>query len=402
MDTAVQPPPVTNVPGHLAEKYPQDMQARLTDLSLFLRERFEYETRNRTDIEERWLRDLRQYKGLYEPNEWKKLNEDKSRSRVFYRITRKKVRAYDTRMMDMLFPGGKAKNWSIRATPEPDTALTPLAVNLLQEKQQEVLVGIAQQLATEQQQPVEQVLAVLQQQGMPVEVPEEDMRMIRREAAEAACGRMESTIADQLAEVRYKHLCRQVIHSGHVYGTGIMKSPLARMHLRPRWVYAPEQGGWQMQTREVLMPFLEFVPVWSFYPDSAGRSVGECEYFFQRHVLKKDQVAALAERPGFDAELIGKYLTEFPDGDASPRTWESLLDHEQSETTGENRERTHKRYEVLEYWGLLNDIQLRSMGFDPGPVQPGLDVHLGAGRLCGADGHQPDRGHGPCVPHLPL
>lgn len=359
-----QPPVISE---KLAEKYSADMQGRLTQISITLRAQFENEVRQRTMPENRWLKDLRQYKGLYEPDEWRRLSEEKSRSRVFTRITRKKVRAFDSRMMDLLFPGGKSKNWSITATPEPSSALTPLAQKLLQEKKQEMLQEIAQQLSQENQIPPDQVMARLQQEGMPIEIPDSDRRQINKAAAKAACERMESTISDQLAEIKYKKICHQVIHSGNLYGVGIMKAPLAQMKIKPYWLF--EQDQWQHKTQELLVPFIEFVPVWSFYPDSSARYLEECEYMYQRHVMTKAEVAALASRPGFEDELISDYLREFPNGDCSPRTWETLLDVSNRDDAGQKNDRTHKKYEVLEYWGTANDQQLQELGINEDPMR---------------------------------
>ena len=362
MNRRAQPGTDVQIPSRLAEKYPQELQGKLTDLSMFLRGQFEWEVRNRVDVEDRWLQDLRQYKGLYEPDEWRRLKEEPSRSRVFYRITRKKVRAFDSRMMDMLFPGGKQKNWSIKATPEPDMNLTPLARNLLEQRQQEILQEIAQQLGQENNLEPEAVMQRLQAQGVPIEVPEEDMRLIRKEAAEAACERMDQTMADQLATINYKKICRQVIHSGHVYGVGLLKSPLAQKKLKATFVFDGQR--WGMEHREYLMPFMEFVPVWNFYPASSSRSMEDMPYCYQRHVMDKGEVLGLGDRPGFDRELIRRYLDEFPDGDCEPRGWEVRLDGEGKNSGETKSERTHKKYEVIEYWGPFNDRELRDLGFE--------------------------------------
>lgn len=366
--TATVPPPVPVISARLAEKYPQALQTRLTQLSMALRARFEQEARLRVDVENRWLMDLRQYKGLYEPDEWQRLKQDASRSKVFYKITRKKVRAFDARMVDMLFPGGRARNWSIAATPEPSPGLTPLAEQLLQEHQQGQLQELAETLAAEQQLPVEQVLATLQQGELPLAVPPEDLYRIRKEAAVAACERMQTVIADQLAEVNYKRLCRQVIHSGNLYGVGLLKSPLAQLKRRPVWQFASEQRQWQMVPKETLVPFLEFVPIWSFYPDASARCLTDCTYMFQRHVMSHEQVTALADRPGFDRDLISEYLTAFPQGDTSPQPWETLLDV-QTVSRGEHKsERTWHRYEVLEYWGVLDHELAQQAGLETDPM----------------------------------
>ena len=66
--------------------------------------------------EERWLKDLRQYKGQYEPNEELKMA---GRSRAFVRKTRVKVKTVDARVSDLLFPSGSEQNFSIQSTPVP-------------------------------------------------------------------------------------------------------------------------------------------------------------------------------------------------------------------------------------------------------------------------------------------
>ena len=52
----------------------------------------------RREAELRWLNDLRQYKGLYEPDEEAAMAE--GRSRAFFRKTRIKVESVDARLME--------------------------------------------------------------------------------------------------------------------------------------------------------------------------------------------------------------------------------------------------------------------------------------------------------------
>ena len=70
----------------------------------------------RLDLENRWLTDLRQYKGLYEPEELAAMT---GRSQAFMRKTRVKVESVDARMMDLLFPANRERNYDVQATPEP-------------------------------------------------------------------------------------------------------------------------------------------------------------------------------------------------------------------------------------------------------------------------------------------
>ena len=343
----------------LQEKYSPALANRLTDLGLWLRAHFAQVAAARQSTEERWLRDLRQYRGRYEQGEWKRLTESRQRSKTFCKMTRKKVKAFDNRMMDMLFPAGKDRNWDIKQTPKPDSVMTPVAQEMIAERQQMLFMEEAQRLSSEQGLPVEQVVNQLQVGGFVPELDADTLQLIHLSAAQAGCDRMSLVISDQLSELQYKQMCRQVVHSGHLYGTGILKGPLSQYVDKPVWL--PGDGQWQMQIDRVLMPFVEFVPVWSWYPDSSARDLSQMEHCFQRHVMTRSQVLSLVDRPGFDGELIQSYVSEFPDGDADLQMWETQLDADDERNDGQ-QDRTHHRYEVLEYYGTLNDAQLRDLG----------------------------------------
>ena len=358
-------PPASQIPDEVQESHSLELQDEMTDLGLYLRARFDEVKGQRHEIEDRWLQDLRQYKGLYESGEWTKLNEEKRRSKLFSRMTRRKVKAYDSRMMEMLFPGGKDRNWSLKNTPEPDVVMTPVTQAMIQQRQMQKFQETVQQMAQERNQPPEQVAKMLQQGGFVPELDQEELRHIAIAVARTSCDRMSNTIADQMAEVHYKANCKKVLHSGHIFGSGILKAPLAIKQMRPKWGF--QQNQWQMAMAEKLMPYIEWVPVWAWYPDPAARCIEDLEFCYQRHVMTKQQVADLTHRPSFNQDLIGHYLREYPDGDAAPQNFETMLDDQNSDSSSLDK-RTDRRYEVLEYWGILNDAQLRDLGVEPDPM----------------------------------
>ncbi len=366
---AIDPPVMSGTELPDAEPVPEhhaaEVQEKLNDLGLHLKHQFDHIKGQRNELEDRWLQDLRQYKGLYEPTEWKRLREDRMRSKLFSRMTRRKVKAYDSRMMEMLFPNGKDRNWSLKSTPEPDTVMTPVAQAMIQERQMEDFQQTVQQLSQERNQPPEQVAQQLQQQGYQPEIDQEEIRRISIAVARACCDRMSNMIADQMAELRYKAICRKVLHSGHVFGLGLFKGPLAQKKQRPVWFN--ENGQWQMAMQPKLMPYIEFVPIWSWYPDPAARALDDIEYCYQRHVMTRQQVNDLNARPNFNAELIAEYLSEYPDGDAEPLSYETQLDA-QDDTTSSQDARTDRRYEVLEYWGVLPSETLQELGLEADPT----------------------------------
>lgn len=367
--TDLHPMQATDVPIELMEQYSPDMVGQMTSLGFWLRNRFDEVAAQRTVQEDLWLKDLRQFKGRYEASEWVKLKEDARRSKLFCRMTRRKVQAFNSRMFDMLFPAGKDKNWSLKHTPEPDVAITPVAQQMIQTRQQELWQEQVASIAKESGKQPDQVAEMLSQGGYPpqaVELSPDDLRHISLAVARASCERMCQTISDQMAEVKYKVVCKRILNSGHIYGAGIFKGPLAQKKMRPQWIF--DGGQWQTVMKPVLLPYIEFVSLWSWYPDPTAKEIEDLEFCYQRHVMLKSQVADLLQRPGFDEQVIRNYLNEFPDGDCTQLNWETQLDdeHEGNDT---NEGRTTRRYEILEYWGLLNDAQIRDLGLEPDPLE---------------------------------
>lgn len=285
--------------------------------------------------EERWLQDLRQYKGIYDPEVLSKIPPGKSRA--FIRATMSKVCTVDARLMDLLFPANEGSNWSIEPTPIPELA-------------QEQLVTVAQGIyaATGE-----------------LPTPEQTAQVIEVEAARRAKA-MTKVIADQLADVKYKDLLRSVVHSGNLYGTGISKGPLVEKKIISRYV---EDGmGWSPVEIEIERPYLEFVSIWDIYPDMDACSEEEMRYCVQRHIMKKYDLYNLSRRSDFFGEAIRRYIKANPGGNVTRKDFEtelSLLNPaEGSDKTGA----FDNRYEVIEYWGYVEAEDLMNCGC------PGADL----------------------------
>ena len=94
---------------------PPDVQ--LDALGTRLLGEFAQAENDRRLTEERWLKDLRQYRGQYDPDVAALIGP--KRSKAFVRKTRVKVKTVDSRVADLLFPAGSEKNWDIGPTPKP-------------------------------------------------------------------------------------------------------------------------------------------------------------------------------------------------------------------------------------------------------------------------------------------
>lgn len=291
---------------------------------------FEEAKRLRDAAEDRWLMDLRQYKGIYEPDVESAMRGSKS----FLRKTRVKVESVDARLMDLLFPANRERNFSVDATPEPSV---PSAVRNEIEK---ALTKAFQKQPTEQ----ELKLAIL-------------------EFVKDAAKKMGTRIDDQLAEARYRDVARQALHSGNLYGTGIIKGPLVERRTRTSYIYDDKTGGYKQSISSYAAPFIQFVPLWRFYPDMTVTELRDARYCWEHHRLSRAELVELASRKTFDGEAIKEYISSQPEGAIKLANYEQHL-----RTMGEQQHinSAHKtgQYDVYERWGWLTGDVLSSAGVD--------------------------------------
>lgn len=285
----------------------------------------------RRDTENRWLQDLRQYKGQYEPEAEAAM---RGPSRAFFRKTRIKVKSLDARMMDLLFPANKERNYEAKPTPKPSVSM-------------EVRKQIAADLSTvmEGQKPTKKQI--------------DDAVMSHVKKASLA---MMERIDDQLAECKYRETIKRAIHSGHLFGTGIIKGPLVERRERVRYV-PTQSGGFKPKVETYTVPFLEYVPVWRFYPDMEATSLEDCRYAWHHHVMTREQISALIGRPSFRTRVLKTYIESNPRGCRERRLYELEL-----RSIGERMTTTNMDdglYDLFERWGWISAAELIEAGMEP-------------------------------------
>ena len=312
------------------QEFSDDSEASLATAALgpILINEFKQAELERRETELRWLEDLRQYRGQYNPDVLAQIGPN--RSKVFVRKTRVKVKTVNSRVADLLFPAGSEKNWTIDNTPVPSVS---------DDQRNQIVQQLTQ--ANKGQQPDQETLdkAVL-------------------EVAQKAAKGMSKVIEDQLVEARYKKACVQAVHSAHLYGTGIIKGPLVEKKVRTQFVF--EGGKWQPKSQTYITPFVDYVPLWRWYPDMSATNIEDCRYAYERHLMTKADMAALAERKAFDGAKIKDYILANPYGQSNPLAVDSELkvigDREASQNSKAGQ------YEVLERWGWLDGDMLIQAG----------------------------------------
>lgn len=285
--------------------------------------------KDRKPLEEQWMKNLRQFRGIYDPEIESVLAKD--RSRAYPKITRQKVVNMITRLMEMLFPQSE-KNYGISPTPLPDLAVADL---------QKILDTIPPN-----------------QDGSPLDITQVQAKVM--ELAKVRCDAMSVTIDDQLSELDYIALARKVIGSGVLYGAGIAKGPLVKTKKQNQITFDQTQKKYIATEVERLFPYYDFMLVWSYYPDLSAKTRVQQDDFFERHVMSREQVRNLADRSDFMGDRVKEWLVNNPAGNFKEEWWETLLrthgdKSNQSDITG-------RKYEGAEFWGFVSGHELRAAG----------------------------------------
>ena len=180
------------------------------------------------------------------------------------------------------------------------------------------------------------------------EGPAADLKsMPQIEPARIAAEKLQKVLHDQLEETDAIKILRHVFFEMCLLGTGILKGPFNEDKVYHKWGKDEETGEEAYMAKIKTVPKLEAVSCWDFYSDPNATSIEDSEYVIQRHSFNRQQFADLIKRPLFNEEAIKSCLEM--GANYQTRGYESgLYDRENIESLYKNR------FEVFEYWGLLD------------------------------------------------
>ena len=312
---------------------------------------------SRRDEEERWLNAYRQYRGLYGPETQ---FTDTEKSQVFIKVTKTKVLAAYGQMTDVLFAGQRfplgVDSTRIPEGVEEAVNFDPKSPEQMLKKAPNVFgfPGDGKELPPGATQDSLE-LGALQEKLEPVEsmlksgygkTPTSQTFHPAKEAAK----RMEKKILDQLEESSASRHLRGTAFEMALFGTGILKGPFALEKEYANW---NEDGDYDPVIKTV--PRVENVSIWNFYPDSDAKNMDECEYIIQRHRMSSSDLRGLKKRPYFKGDKIEECIEA---GTNYTRKWweTDLEDYRNSYDID--------RYEVLEFWGNIDNYLAEQAGLD--------------------------------------
>ena len=193
--------------------------------------------------------------------------------------------------------------------------------------------------------------------------------------AQKAARNLEKLIHDQLEESNGVAELRNALFESAMLGTGIIKGPFSFNKTLHRWESREE--GREYNPTHVRVPRVEFVSCWDFYPDPNATNINECDYIVHRHKFNRSQLRALRNMPYFDKDAIRECIQMGPNYDA--RYFENQILTEDAKTETDFSD----RFEVLEYWGVMDADYAREVGIDlPESVDDLDEVQINAW-VCG-------------------
>ncbi len=331
-----------------------------------LKEKWNRAKLQRFGNEKRWLQAYRQFRGIYNPD---MAFRDTEKSRVFIKITKTKVLAAFGQLLEVLFAGDK---FPIGIMPSEDPVGDSKYAHIDPSKQP------GQDQDEDQDEPKDvygydgdgndpepgatysSLLGGLAdgdygKAGFENGPAPDLAHQIQISPAEISAKEMEKLIQDQLAETNADTAVRHALYELCLLGHCVVKGPFSETKTSHRWI-PNEDGGLDYSPLERIIPKLQAISIWNFYPDPDAINLDGCEWTVERHALSRSMMRALLNRPFFREEAIRASIKEGPN---YTKLW--FEDHLRDDIS---QSMNKERFEVLEYWGVLDKHTIDIAGID--------------------------------------
>lgn len=327
-----------------------DEDPGLSSLVRHVLDKFSKSEDTRRQDEERWLRAYRNYRGLYGPDVQFTETE---KSRVFVKVTKTKTLAAFGQIIDVLFANNKfpisvepttlpegvedTVHFDPKSPPNSKKKEPPKDIYGFSGDGREIPPGATRNSLLQQSGPLEDKLSDVE--GLTAG-PGVTPSSVTFHPSMVAAKKMEKKIMDQLEEANASKQLRSTAFEMPLFGTGIMKGPFVTDKEYPNW---NEEGEYEPTIKNT--PATSHVSVWNFYPDPDASNMDEAQYIVERHKMSRSQLRALKKRPFFRDSVIDDVIS-LGEGYVKKYWEDDLRDY----TTDYDIE----RFEVLEYWGVVD------------------------------------------------
>jgi len=348
-DNFLQPEDDTGIPiSNPSEQMP--------GLAGYVKKKFEDSENGRRSHEQRWLQAYKNFRGIYDSTTQYR---DSERSQVFVKITKTKVLAAYGQIIDILFANKKFP-LVVEATPMPEGVeeFAHMKTPIDEASDPYGFEGDGRQLSPGAMKASEPHKLGSYDKEFPDMLAAGPAKMgePQLKPAQKMALKMEKCIHDQLLDTNATSVFRQAIFEASLLGTGIVKGPFNFYKRVNKWE-RDEEGQRNYSPYEKIVPRIEYVSVWDFHPDPSATSIEDCEYVIQRHRMNRQQLRGLIKRPYFDAEAIEECLAK--GANYEDKYYEDTIREDETEPYYQEN-----RFEVLEYWGVIDKKYADEVGLE--------------------------------------
>jgi hypothetical protein len=328
-----------------------EVKEKLAQLGARMWSKFNTYATERSTLEKQWLKNLRQYKAIYDPG----ITIPEGMSRVYPKDTHTKIVGWVAKIMEMMFPA-QEKNWSINPSPFPNISKEDLQ-NII-----DTLLARQTAIAEEAQQAVQPITSEMIEQAV-------------KEFAKQRAERMTLECEDQLADegIDYPELCKKVIRRGGIYGFGVAEGPQVRTQKERIFELDPITQGYKAAEKNISRPYYTPLKAWDVYPDLSSNTWADQEGLFIRKAYSRQGLRALAKREDFLAGAINEYLRDHTAGNYKARGFEAELNtiKQTDQTTASTEVR---QFEVIRWYGFISAQELADVGVTVPPTALEKDI----------------------------
>lgn len=309
------------------------------------------------DINTAMKKSLNQYKGEYEAEDLKIIQES-GLSTIFMKLTAEKCEALKSWMDDMLLQQAD-KPWGVWASPVPE--INP-------EQQEYIRRGLEARLWADMQ----SGLITQDEFDQFVKDTEDKLMAEAKKLAKIQDAKLEEHLDDILTEGGFYKAMREMLHDITIYKNGFIKGPVVRMRPRLKWV-----NGALSISDELSKEFERVSPL-DIYPSPNSTEIGD-SYIIEHHRLSRSDLYALIGVEGYSEEAIRDVLRRHKDGNSGLSSWLTntvVTNTENSEINSEANSDPDAKIDALQFWGKISGNLLIEYGYEGEIEDPDADYDM--------------------------
>lgn len=317
-------------------------------LSEYIHTVWEANKKSKLDIERRFIKAIRQYKGEYEPEKLQKIKLTDG-SELFYMATSIKCIAAKSWLTDSY----SQRRWKLKSTPVPE--INPGLIEKIKQQNLMAVSNGAMAYANETGNNINPIEFNQVAQENYEYIVEAEKHAIN-EKAKKSVENMSLKIEDQLLEGGWESAFNDMRLDMIVFGTGIVKGPIPRNSKKLGWILG--DNGWIPDYSDQICLEYEWVNPFDIYPENDA--VGICDGdFIERMRLRPKDLYDMANSFGYSKYNIMKALAI----QSQPIQLPPDYDRQRLENRQSNYVPTDRK-EVLNFWGCVKGSMLIEWGMD--------------------------------------